>query len=347
MNKVLIYTDGSARGNPEGPGGYGTILRYTDPEGTVHEREYSGGFARTSNNRMELLAAIIGLEALSRPCEVELYSDSKYLIDAHNRHWIDNWQQNGWHTAGKEPIRNRDLWERLLSAEKNHSIEWHWVRGHSGHPENERCDRLATSAADAAGREEAEKSEQEEVKTKQKEASKTRRDEAGSTEGESTGRPGPDGSGTKEDGKAMKIKVKRVSPTAALPTRGSSAAAGYDLRADVAEDTLIAPGETRLIDTGLQFELPEGYFAGIFARSGLASREGLRPANCVGVCDSDYRGNYMVPLHNDSSETRIIAPQEKIAQMIVLPFLPLSFEEVPELGDSGRGAGGFGSTGKQ
>ena len=144
----------------------------------------------------------------------------------------------------------------------------------------------------------------------------------------------------------MKIKVRRVSPTALLPTRGSSSAAGYDLYADLPEDAVIAPHTTVKIDTGLQFELPDGYFAGVFARSGIASKEGLRPANCVGVCDSDYRGNYIVAIHNDSEDERRITPHEKIAQMIVMPYLALEFEEVSELSDTDRGAGGFGSTGK-
>ena len=144
----------------------------------------------------------------------------------------------------------------------------------------------------------------------------------------------------------MKIRVRRVSTTALLPPRGSSSAAGYDLYADLQEDTVIAPHSTVKIDTGLQFELPEGYFAGIFARSGIATREGLRPANCVGVCDSDYRGNYLVAIHNDSDAERCVTPHEKIAQMIVMPYLPLEFEETEDLSDTARGAGGFGSTGK-
>ena len=144
----------------------------------------------------------------------------------------------------------------------------------------------------------------------------------------------------------MKIKVKRVSRTAKLPTHGSEYAAGYDLYADIQEDLTIPPHQTRMIDTGLQFELPEGYFAGVFARSGLASKEGLRPANCVGVCDSDYRGNYTVAIHNDSNEPRVITPHEKIAQMVVMAYLPLEFEETDELSATVRGAGGFGSTGK-
>ena len=150
MTKVTIYTDGSARGNPDGPGGYGTVLQFVDSNGQLHEKEYSEGFSRTSNNRMELMAAIIGLEKLNRPCDVDLYSDSKYLIDAHNQHWIDNWKKKGWRPAGKAPVKNRELWERLLKAEAPHNINWHWVKGHDGHPGNERCDKLATEAADAA-----------------------------------------------------------------------------------------------------------------------------------------------------------------------------------------------------
>ncbi len=144
----------------------------------------------------------------------------------------------------------------------------------------------------------------------------------------------------------MKIKVKKVSEEAVLPTSGSSKAAGYDLYAAIPLPVTIAPHQTAKIDTGLQFELPDGYFAGIFARSGLATKEGLRPANCVGVCDSDYRGNYIVAIHNDSDQERVITPREKIAQMIVMEYLTMEFEEVNELSDTERGAGGFGSTGK-
>ena len=109
---------------------------------------------------------------------------------------------------------------------------------------------------------------------------------------------------------------------------------------------VVEPHTTVKVDTGLQFELPEGYFAGIFARSGIATREGLRPANCVGVCDSDYRGNYIVAIHNDSDTARVIMPGEKIAQMIVMPYLSLEFEEADILSGTERGSGGFGSTGK-
>lgn len=150
--KVQIYTDGSARGNPDGPGGYGTILQYTDPKGILHEREMSCGYKKTTNNRMELMAAIVGLEALNRPCEVELYSDSKYLVDAFNQHWIDGWLKKGWKRGKNEPVKNVDLWKRLLEAKSLHQVTFIWVKGHDGHPQNERCDRLATAAADRDGK---------------------------------------------------------------------------------------------------------------------------------------------------------------------------------------------------
>lgn len=147
---VKIYTDGAARGNPDGPGGYGTILQYTDTKGTLHEREFSGGYRKTTNNRMELMAAIVGLEALTKPCQVELYSDSKYLTDAFNQHWIDGWMKKGWKRGKNEPVKNTELWKRLLAAMQPHQVRYIWVKGHDGHEQNERCDRLATSAADGS-----------------------------------------------------------------------------------------------------------------------------------------------------------------------------------------------------
>ena len=145
---VKIYTDGAARGNPEGPGGYGTVLEYVDPKGNLHTREYSQGYKKTTNNRMELMAAITGLEALTRPCQVELYSDSKYLVDAFNQHWIDSWLKKGWKRGKNEPVKNVDLWKRLLAAKEPHQVTFIWVKGHDGHAQNERCDTLATTAAD-------------------------------------------------------------------------------------------------------------------------------------------------------------------------------------------------------
>lgn len=145
---VKIYTDGAARGNPDGPGGYGTIVTYEDTKGAVHKREFSAGYKKTTNNRMELMAVIVGLEALIKPCDVQLYSDSKYVVDAFNQHWIDSWLKKGWKRGKNEPVKNVDLWKRLLEAKKMHNVEFIWVKGHDGHQQNERCDYLATSAAD-------------------------------------------------------------------------------------------------------------------------------------------------------------------------------------------------------
>ena len=153
LKKVTIFSDAAARGNPDGPGGYGAILQYTDSAGNLHEKELSEGFKKTTNNRMELMGVIAALECLRFPCEVDVYSDSKYVVSAFNENWIGNWKKNGWVTASKQPVKNRELWERLLSAAEPHKIRFHWVKGHAGHSENERCDRLATSAADAAGKE--------------------------------------------------------------------------------------------------------------------------------------------------------------------------------------------------
>ena len=149
MGVVKLYCDGSARGNPDGPGGYGCILQYIDANGMLHEKSMSQGFVRTTNNRMELLGCIAGFEALTRPCRVEVYSDSKYLVDAFNQKWIDEWIKNNWRRPKSGPVKNVDLWERLLRALDGHEVTFTWIKGHEGHPENERCDKLATSAADS------------------------------------------------------------------------------------------------------------------------------------------------------------------------------------------------------
>ena len=145
---VTVYTDGSARGNP-GNGGFGAVLTYTNPRGETFTRELSGGYERTTNNRMELMAVIAALEALNRPCEVTIHSDSQYVVKAFNDHWIDGWQRRGWKTAAKKPVKNVDLWQRLLEAKAPHKTTFVWVRGHAGNPLNERCDELATTAADS------------------------------------------------------------------------------------------------------------------------------------------------------------------------------------------------------
>lgn len=138
---VTIYSDGACIGNP-GPGGYGTVLLFGG-----HRKELSAGYRRTTNNRMELLGAIAGLEALTRPCQVVLWSDSQYVVHALAKGWLAGWQKRGWRTSAKEPVKNQDLWQRLLRAAEAHTIEWRWVRGHTGDVENERCDELAVAAA--------------------------------------------------------------------------------------------------------------------------------------------------------------------------------------------------------
>lgn len=143
----------------------------------------------------------------------------------------------------------------------------------------------------------------------------------------------------------MEVKIKKLNENAKLPTRGSAFAAGFDLYACIDETYTIAPHSTVKIGTGLAMELPDNTFGAIFARSGLATKKGLRPANCTGVCDSDYRGEYIVALHNDTDEFMTVEPNERIAQMILMPYIPMEFKEVEELNDSDRGTGGFGSTG--
>jgi ribonuclease HI len=148
LPKVEIFTDGACRGNP-GPGGWAALIRLSGDSGTrARERELVGGDPLTTNNRMELMAAIQALDALKKPCRVQLYTDSNYVRDGIT-HWIHGWQRNGWRTSGRKPVKNADLWQQLLDAVARHRIEWHWVKGHSGHPENDRVDALACAAADA------------------------------------------------------------------------------------------------------------------------------------------------------------------------------------------------------
>jgi ribonuclease HI len=142
MKTVEIFTDGACKGNP-GPGGWGAVVRYGK-----HEKELSGGERDTTNNRMEMTAAIRALEMLIEPCQVVLYTDSTYVKDGITK-WVAGWQRNGWKTASKKPVRNADLWHELIGAVARHTVEWRWVKGHSGHPENERADRLASAAAEA------------------------------------------------------------------------------------------------------------------------------------------------------------------------------------------------------
>lgn len=144
----------------------------------------------------------------------------------------------------------------------------------------------------------------------------------------------------------MQVLFRKLREGASVPVRGSEYAAGYDLHACLEAPVEIAPGTNVKIGTGLSIAIPEGYFGAVFARSGLATKEGLRPANCVGICDSDYRGEYIVPVYNDSSEVRTVKHGDRIAQLVIMPFLPAEFCEVDELDDTQRGSSGFGSTGK-
>ena len=144
MKTVEVFTDGGCRGNP-GPGGWGAVLRFGG-----HERELKGSEENTTNNRMELLAAISALEVINEPCVVVLTTDSTYVKDGITR-WIPNWRANGWKTAAKKPVKNKDLWERLDAECLRHQVDWRWVKGHAGHPENERADGLANLAMDELG----------------------------------------------------------------------------------------------------------------------------------------------------------------------------------------------------
>ena len=144
LPQITVYTDGSSRGNP-GPGGFGTLLISGN-----RRKEISGGFAKTTNNRMELLAAIAGLEVIKTRAAVTLYSDSKYVVDAVNKNWLKGWKKRGWIKSDKQPVKNIDLWKRIDAAAAKHEVTWKWVKGHAGNPNNERCDELATTAADGS-----------------------------------------------------------------------------------------------------------------------------------------------------------------------------------------------------
>ena len=151
MQNVTLYTDGAARGNPDGPGGYGAVLQFVDSQGNLHEREFSAGYIRTTNNRMELTAFIEALRQLKEPCEVRLCSDSQYVINGLEKGWARGWKRRGWKKSDGSPALNPDLWEQALEQEARHKLTYVWVKGHAGHPENERCDQLAVAQSQAHG----------------------------------------------------------------------------------------------------------------------------------------------------------------------------------------------------
>ena len=142
--KVTIYTDGAARGNPDGPGGFGTVIHYVDPAGKLHTKEISGGYKRTTNNRMELLGAITALQSLHEPCQVSLYTDSQYLANAINLGWLRGWKQKGWRRKDGE-LKNVDLWQTLDGLLQTHKVQFFWVKGHADNVYNNRCDALAVA----------------------------------------------------------------------------------------------------------------------------------------------------------------------------------------------------------
>ena len=143
--KVTLYTDGAARGNPDGPGGYGAVLQFIDSTGKLHERELSAGYRKTTNNRMELMGVITALKALNRPCQVNLYTDSQYVVNAIEKGWAKKWQANGWMRNKKDKALNPDLWQSLLDLLEIHQVTFHWVKGHAENPYNNRCDELAVA----------------------------------------------------------------------------------------------------------------------------------------------------------------------------------------------------------
>ncbi len=148
MYDVNIYSDGASKGNP-GPGGFGTIVRFTDKDGKVHERKISAGFKDTTNNRMELMGVIAGLKILNNPCNITIISDSKYVIDAISKGWVESWKRKGWKNSQGQATKNVDLWEQYLEVSRFHTVTTEWIKGHNGHTENEMCDQMACHAATA------------------------------------------------------------------------------------------------------------------------------------------------------------------------------------------------------
>ena len=150
MKTIDIFTDGACRGNPDGPGGYGAVLKYKDADGTEHIKELSDGYLNTTNNRMELMGVLVAIKALKSPCNIRVHTDSQYIVKAFTEGWLNKWIKNNWRRGKKkEAVKNQDLWEQLVEVIKPHQVEFIWIKGHDGHVENERCDELATLAADS------------------------------------------------------------------------------------------------------------------------------------------------------------------------------------------------------
>ena len=354
--KVIIYTDGAARGNPDGPGGYGAIVQVRDAQGTLMEKELSGGYPQTTNNRMELMGVIAALEEIGRfkePCEGLIYSDSRYVVDAFEKHWITNWKKNGWVTASKTPVKNQDLWNRLLDAMTPHKLRFRWVKGHADHPENERCDRLATSAADKVGW------SLDGAASAFTQASDWR--PAAPDGGSASTGTGAGGSGRLPGAKAagaalpaytffapapeppQTIRIRYLSDRIEKLQPPTNSANWVDLRA--AEDVTLKQGEFRLIRLGVAMKLPEGYEAHVVPRSSTYKNFGIIQANHHGVIDNAYCGDgdeWMVPVI--ALRDTQIHLNDRICQFRIERRQPdIIFEEVDHLGETDRG--GFGSTG--
>ena len=327
---TTIFTDGAARGNPDGPGGYGVVIRYEDANGNISEKELSGGYPKTTNNRMELMGVIAGLEeigTLGEPCQGMIFSDSRYVVDAFEKHWITNWKKNGWKTASGNPVKNQDLWNRLLEALAPHSFRFQWVKGHADHPENERCDKLATEAADrfAAGMSTADS------------------DKSGQPGRTARTRTVLSDPGAERESKTIQIRylsdrIDRLAP----PTRSAN---WIDLRS--AEDVKLQRGEFRLIRLGVAMKLPEGYEAHVVPRSSTYKNFGIIQANHCGIIDNSYCGDedeWMMPvIALRDTEIHI---NDRICQFRIERRQPdIIFEETDHL--DGLSRGGFGSTGLQ
>ncbi len=380
--KVIIFTDGAARGNPDGPGGYGAIIRVQNAEGKILEKELSGGYPHTTNNRMELMGVIAALEEIGRfgePCEGLIYSDSRYVVDAFEKHWITNWKKNGWMTSTKNPVKNQDLWMRLLDAMAPHKMSFRWVKGHADHPENERCDKLATTAADkvgwslddnvqpftqisdwfeagAAGADAGNSKAAAGAKTAAaKPAARTAAGAGGAQSGESTGMIITSG-GTMSGGAAaaayrpaaepaQTIRIRYLSDKIEKLQPPTNSANWVDLRA--AEDVDLKKGDFRLISLGVAMKLPEGYEAHIVPRSSTYKNFGIIQANHHGVVDNAYCGDgdewKMPVIAMRDTQIRI---NDRICQFRIERRQPdIIFEEVDHLDSQDRG--GFGSTGVQ
>ena len=353
--KVIIFTDGAARGNPDGPGGYGAIIRVMNEQGKTLEKELSGGYPHTTNNRMELMGVIAALEEIGRlgePCQGLIYSDSRYVVDAFEKHWITNWKKNGWVTSTKTPVKNQDLWMRLLDAIAPHKISFRWVKGHAEHPENERCDKLATAAADRVG---WSLDDSAEPFTQSSDWF-----EPGAVITENTDKKEPASSGTRNKASAAAAAAVRSTPhPAAEPAQRirirylsdkidklqppTNNANWIDLRA--AEDVELKKGDFRLISLGVAMQLPEGYEAHIVPRSSTYKNFGIIQANHHGVVDNAYCGDgdlWRMPVI--AMRDTQIHINDRICQFRIERRQPdIIFEEVDHLDSEDRG--GFGSTG--